>query len=64
MGERKRKFQVEENEAIEDCLRRMKEAGYRPVRRVEKPVFKEVNKNGKIEKIPICQQIIFEGVRE
>lgn len=52
------KFQVEENETIQDCLARMKAAGYMPVKRFEKPVFKE-NKDGSVEVLK--QEIIFTG---
>lgn len=64
MGERKRTFQVEENETIEECLKRMEKAGYTPIRRTEKPIFQEVITNGKKEKVPVRQQIIFEGIRK
>ena len=57
----KKKFQVMEGEAISDCLKRMEQEGYRPVRRIEKPVFKEEKKKGKTEYMPISQKIIFEG---
>ncbi|UXR69029.1 MULTISPECIES: NETI motif-containing protein [unclassified Staphylococcus] len=52
------KFQVEENETIQDCLARMREAGYMPVKRFEKPVFKE-NTDGSVE--VLRQEIIFTG---
>ncbi|SDH77864.1 NETI protein [Alteribacillus persepolensis] len=57
---KKKRFEVKEDETIDACLSRIFEEGYMPVRRMEKPVFQEVNKNGKIEKIPVKQQIIFE----
>lgn len=53
----KKKFKVEENETIESCLARMKREGYTPVRRMEKPVFKE--EAG--ETVVSHQEIIFEG---
>ncbi|TDM12078.1 NETI motif-containing protein [Macrococcus lamae] len=52
------KFEVEANETIVDCLNRMKEAGYTPVRRMEKPIFHET-KDGKVEVLQ--QQIVFVG---
>lgn len=52
------KFQVEENETIQDCLARMREAGYMPVKRFEKPIFKE-NKDGSVD--VLRQEIIFTG---
>ena len=55
----KKKFNVLENESIADCLDRMKQEGYEPVRRVEKSVFKE--ENG--QKIPLGRNIIFDAVK-
>ncbi|MFD1708238.1 NETI motif-containing protein [Siminovitchia sediminis] len=60
----KKKFTVKENENIQDCLARMEQEGYTPVRRIEKPVFMEEKKKGKIEYKPISQKIIFEGVKK
>ena len=56
---KKKRFKVEENESISDCLARMKAEGYTPVRRSEVPVFKE--ENGK--RTVSHQQIEFEGRR-
>lgn len=58
----KKKFEVLENETIAECLERMREEGYRPVRRIEKPVFHQKKKKGEPEYLK--QQIIFEGVKE
>ncbi|MCS4486904.1 NETI motif-containing protein [Staphylococcus americanisciuri] len=52
------KFRVEVDETIQDCLARMREAGYMPVKRYEKPVFKE-NKDGSVE--VLRQEIVFTG---
>lgn len=52
------KFEVRENETITQCLERMKEAGYAPVKRFQKPIFKE-NEKGEIEVYK--DQIIFTG---
>lgn len=52
------KFKVEADETIQDCLARMRAAGYMPVKRFEKPVFKE-NANGEIE--ILRQEIEFTG---
>jgi NETI protein len=54
-------FEVQENETIGDCLDRMKEAGYMPVRRMEKPVFEEKKDGGKTDVVPVRQTIVFEG---
>lgn len=56
---RKKKFKVEENESLSDCLERMKTEGYTPVRRSEVPVFKEE----KGRRVVSHQQIEFEGRR-
>ncbi|HLR18678.1 MAG TPA: NETI motif-containing protein [Staphylococcus sp.] len=55
---KQQKFKVEENETIQDCLERMREAGYTPVKRYEKPVYKE-NKDGSLEVLK--QEIEFVG---
>lgn len=57
----KQKFYVEGGETIDDCLNRMKEEGYMPVRRMEEPVLKEIKKNGKTEIEVAEQKIVFEG---
>src|SRR5699024_12263244 len=56
---KKKRFKVEENESISDCLASMKAEGYTPVRRSEVPVFKE--ENGK--RTASHQQIENEGRR-
>jgi hypothetical protein len=58
---RKQLFEVEENETISDCLDRINKAGYTPVRRMEKPIFKEVINNGEIDYEPAGRQIQFEA---
>lgn len=54
---KKKKFKVAENESLGECLERMREEGYQPVRRMEQPVF--IEKNG--ERIVDHQEVIFEG---
>lgn len=61
MSKNKKMFEVEENESIASCLDRMKQEGYAPVKRMEKPVFHEEKKNGQVEYVPARQKIIFEG---
>lgn len=58
---KKRMYEVGENEAIDECLNRMKKEGFAPVRRMEKPIFKEVKKGGSIDYEPAGRQIIFEA---
>lgn len=57
----KKRFEVEDGETIAECLQRMEQEGYAPVRRMEEPIFKEVQKNGRIEYEVHRQKIIFEG---
>ncbi|KAA1037715.1 NETI motif-containing protein [Macrococcus equipercicus] len=52
------KFEVREHETLADCLARMREAGYTPVRRMEKPIFHET-KDGEVAVLK--QQIVFVG---
>jgi hypothetical protein len=59
----KQKFMVENGESISDCLDRMAKEGYTPVRRMEEPVFHEVERNGRMEPEVKEQQIVFEGKR-
>ncbi|RSL31735.1 NETI motif-containing protein [Salibacterium salarium] len=59
--QKKKKFEVEETETIDDCLNRIAAEGYIPVRRMEEPVFQEVTNDGKTEHIPVKQRIIFEA---
>ncbi|CEG25399.1 NETI motif-containing protein [Bacillus sp. B-jedd] len=54
---KKIRFEVMDNESIDECLERMKKEGYTPVRRIEKPIFKEEG----TEIIPVGRQIIFEA---
>ncbi|WP_154663511.1 NETI motif-containing protein [Neobacillus dielmonensis] len=61
MGKTKMLFEVQENESIEQCLNRMKQQGYVPIRRMEKPVFQEVIKDGETIYEPVGRQILFEG---
>ncbi|RIW33944.1 NETI motif-containing protein [Bacillus salacetis] len=61
MSKAKKMFEVEENESIASCLDRMKQEGYTPVKRLEKPVFNEEKKNGQVEYVPVRQKILFEG---
>ncbi|MDQ0208461.1 NETI motif-containing protein [Alkalicoccobacillus murimartini] len=58
---RKQQFTVGTDESLADCLERMKSEGYRPVRRMEKPVFKE---DGSKTPVISHQQVIFEGILE
>ena len=60
-AKKKQMYEVGEHESIDDCLNRMKKDGYAPVRRMEKPIFKEVEKIGTVEYEPAGRQIIFEA---
>ena len=61
MSKEKKLFEVQENETIDQCLDRIQAEGFIPVRRTEKPIFKEVNKDGIISCEPIGRKIIFEA---
>jgi len=60
--QKKQRFHVEENESIDQCLKRMEAQGYMPVRRMEEPIFEEITNNGRKEIVPIRQSIVFEGI--
>lgn len=61
MSKKKMQFEVQENETIEQCLDRMKQQGYTPVRRMEKPIFQEVKNGDETNYEPVGRQIVFEG---
>ena len=61
MSKKKMQFEVQENESIEECLNRMNQLGYTPVRRMEKPIFQEIKKGKETIYEPVARQIIFEG---
>ncbi|GAA4066633.1 hypothetical protein GCM10022410_11230 [Amphibacillus indicireducens] len=50
------------DETIDQCLERIQQAGYSPVRRIEKPIFKEVIEDGEKKLIPDQQRVIFEAI--
>ncbi|OFS61370.1 MULTISPECIES: NETI motif-containing protein [Nosocomiicoccus] len=54
---KKKKFEVTENDTIESVLKQMRSEGYTPVRRIEKPVFKETENGIEVSH----QEIVFEG---
>ncbi len=54
---RKKTFSVEEFGSIAACLDQMAKEKYMPVRRVEKPLFKEGKQGPEL----IGQEILFEG---
>lgn len=54
-------FEVAEGESIDACLERVKAAGYFPTKRIEKPIFEEKVKDGKVEYAPVQRKIIFEA---
>lgn len=54
---KKKRFEVTKDKTIESVLQQMREEGYMPVRRMEKPVFKETDNGVEVSH----QEIIFEG---
>jgi hypothetical protein len=63
MAKPKMKFEVLENETIDECVDRIKKQGYSPIRRIEKPIFQETEKNGQKTYEPAGRQIIFEAIQ-
>ena len=61
MGKKKMQFEVQENESIEECLDRIKQLGYVPIRRTEKPIFQEVKRDNETVYEPVGRQIVFEA---
>ncbi|HHU20553.1 MAG TPA: NETI motif-containing protein [Bacilli bacterium] len=61
-NQRKKTFERLADETIDQCLARIEQAGYTPIRRIEKPIFKEVIENGEKKLIPDQQRIIFEVI--
>ncbi|MYL21502.1 NETI motif-containing protein [Halobacillus litoralis] len=59
----KMRFEVQENETIDDCLDRMKKQGYMPVRRMEEPIFREEIRNGEKVMEPVGKTIVFQAVK-
>ena len=57
---KKKEFEVLENETLEDCLNRIKEEGYYPIRRIEKPIFKEIMQGSSVTYEPAGRHIVFE----
>ena len=60
----KKRFEVEENETIGQCLDRMKKEGYTPIRRAEEPVFREEKRNGEKVMEPVGKTIVFHAVKQ
>ncbi|WP_325048736.1 NETI motif-containing protein [Peribacillus glennii] len=58
---KKELFEVAEGESIDECLERIKAAGYFPTKRTEKPIFKENVNEGKVEYEPVQRKTIFEA---
>ncbi len=60
----KKRFEVGENESIDQCLERIKQEGYFPVRRAEEPIFREVESDGEKTLEPIGRTIVFQAVKQ
>lgn len=61
MAKKKMQFEVQEDESIDECLDRIKQQGYTPIRRMEKPIFQEIKKGGETIYEPVGRQIVFEA---
>jgi hypothetical protein len=57
----KKIYEVEEQETIGQCLDRIQNDGYIPVKRMEKPVFKEIKEENELKYVPAGRRIIFEA---
>jgi hypothetical protein len=57
----KRVYEVHETETIDQCLDRIKADGFMPVKRIEKPVFKEEQVDGSKNVVPAGRMITFEA---
>lgn len=57
----KKVYKVEEGETLSQCLERIEKDGYTPVRRTEKPIFREVKEGSKTNYVPVGRQIVFEA---
>jgi hypothetical protein len=53
-------FEVEENETITECMKRMDSQGFQIAGRKEEPLFAEVNG----QPVPIKQIIMLKGIKE
>ena len=58
---KKREFEVLNHETIDDCLNRIKDEGYYPIKRIEKPIFKEVKEGSSVTYEPVGRNIVFEA---
>ena len=56
----KKIYEVEEQETIGQCLDRIQNDGYIPVKRTEKPIFKEIKEGNELKYVPAGRQVIFE----
>lgn len=61
MSKGKMIFTVQEDETIAECLERIKNQGYIPVRRTEKPIFQEIIKGKEVTYEPVGREIVFEA---
>ncbi|MFD2924594.1 NETI motif-containing protein [Halobacillus naozhouensis] len=59
----KKRFEVRDNETIDQCLNRISKEGYIPVRRAEEPIFQEVIDNGESNLEPVGRTIVFHAVK-
>ncbi|MFG6150035.1 NETI motif-containing protein [Halobacillus sp. B23F22_1] len=59
----KKRYEVYKNETIDQCLERIKNDGYTPIRRSEEPVFQETTENGEKTYEPVDRTIVFHAVK-
>ncbi|WP_163528676.1 NETI motif-containing protein [Halobacillus ihumii] len=60
----KKRFEVRDNESLDQCLKRISNEGYTPVRRAEEPIFQEVVQNGEKNLEPVGRVTVFHAVKD
>ncbi|SEQ45361.1 NETI motif-containing protein [Piscibacillus halophilus] len=56
---KKKNYRVSDFKSINACVDQIKKDGFMPIKRIEKPVFKETSSDPE----PFRQEIIFEAVK-
>lgn len=56
----KKIYEVQDHETISQCLERIHKEGYKPIRRIEKPIFQEKMDHDQVLYEPAGRQIVFE----
>ena len=59
---RKKRFELQPNETIDQCIERINKEGYTPIRRVEEPIFQEIEENGEKVYQAVSRTVIFDAI--